>query len=259
MTLGLGLEDRVVLVTGAGGGIGSAVSLEVAAQGAKVAVLDSQSDNAESTVAAIEALGGTAVALVCDVRSEESMSPAIDAVEERLGPIFGVVTCAGLNLPGRADLMPIEDWDTVIGVNLTGTFITSRLAARKMLPRGEGAMVLIGSTDSLGGQDSRAHYAASKHAVIGLGRSLAADWGRSGLRVNVVCPGPVDTPLLHRNNAGLIDELFLPRMPIKRLAQGSDQARAVTYLLSDYSDYITGAVLAVDGGLSAGYLTNFKD
>jgi NAD(P)-dependent dehydrogenase (short-subunit alcohol dehydrogenase family) len=264
MAIDFGLEGRVVLVTGAGGGIGSATALEAASQGASIAVLDTREEEAQRTAAEVDALGGTGRAFTVDVRDESSVEAAVDDIEASMGPIYGVVPCAGITMPCSAEEMPLEDWEAVIGVNLTGTFLTARCAARKMLQRNEGAMVLLGSIDSLGGQDGRAHYAATKHGVIGLARSLACDWGRRGIRVNVVCPGPVETPMMRKANAGLkgggsvVDNLYLPRMPIGRLAQPEDEARAIVYLLSDYAAYITGAVMSVDGGMSTGYLSNFQ-
>ncbi|AHH19831.1 putative oxidoreductase, SDR-family [Nocardia nova SH22a] len=259
MSVDLGLEGRVVLVTGGGGGIGQATALELARHGAVLAVVESQEDAGKATVAAIEATGGTACGFVADVRDEESMDAAVSGAESALGPIHGVVTCAGLAKPSPAESMPLEDWENVLSVNITGTFLTARLAARRMLPRGEGAMVLIGSTDSFGGQDGRANYAASKHAIVGLAKSLAYDWGPRGIRVNVVCPGPVDTPMMRSATAatGIVPEqLYLPRTPLGHLTSPLDQARAITYLLSDYSANITGAILPVDSGLTAGFLSD---
>lgn len=258
MTDGFGLQDRVVLVTGGGGGIGEATAVELALHGAAVAVVEEREEAASVTVAAIRAAGGAARAFVADVRDEDSLDDAVASVESSLGPIYGVATCAGVTKPEAAETMALADWERVLAVNLTGTFLAARLAARRMLPRGAGAMVLIGSTDSLGGQAQRASYAASKHAVVGLARSLAFDWGPRGIRVNVVCPGPVDTPLLRyaTGRTGIVPEqLYLPRTALGRLSRPVDQARAITYLLSDYASEITGATLPVDGGLTAGYLS----
>jgi 3-oxoacyl-[acyl-carrier protein] reductase len=127
-----------------------------------------------------------------------------------------------------------------------------------MLSHGQGgSIVVIGSTDSLGGHEQRAAYAASKHGVAGLVKSLAIDWGRAGVRVNAVAPGPVDTPLMRGiHSTESINKNFLVRIPLGRLSSAQEQAKACLFLLSEDASYISGAVLAVDGGLTAGYFNN---
>lgn len=153
--------------------------------------------------------------------------------------------------------MNADDSSDVIDVNLTGTFNTAKAAGSHMLRNGRGSIVFVGSTNTLGGHSTRANYTASKHAVHRLGRSLAIDWGRSGIRVNTLAPGTVDTPLLLRNNSKeWLEENFIQKVPQGRLSAPEEQAMACMFLLSDASPYITGTVLAVDGGLTAGYFTH---
>jgi NAD(P)-dependent dehydrogenase (short-subunit alcohol dehydrogenase family) len=252
----IGLQGRVILVTGAGG-IGGATAVEAAKHGATIALFDLRREALDQTVAAVEAVGGRAIGYEVDVTSEESLSSAIDDVEANVGPIYGVVPSAGMTKPMPAIDMPLDVFQKIISINLTGTFLTARLAARKMLPRGEGAMVLLGSVAAFGGISGRTNYCASKFGVVGMAKTMAIEWGPAGLRVNVVCPGPVDTPLLRGAvSQEELETMFFPRMPIGRLAMPEDEARAIVYLLSSYSAYVTGAVLPVDGGLVAGYQTD---
>lgn len=256
MSVNFGLEEKVIVITGAGG-IGHATALEASSHGARIAVLDSDQQALESCVQAVEDAGGTAAGYLTDVRDEKSIDTALDSVSEALGPIYGVVPTAGLTRPAPADEMPFEQWRQVMEVNLTGTFLTARCAAQRMIPNGGGSIVFISSLDGLGGHGGRANYTASKWGVIGMAKSMAIDWGRQGIRVNTICPGFVDTPLL-RAVYGDGSELF-PRIPLGRIAQPEDQARAIVYLLSEYSTFVTGAVLSVDGGMSAGYLTDIQE
>ncbi len=260
MTVDFGFNGRVVLITGAGGGIGSATALEASRHGARVAVLDANESAGQKTAELIKQNGGIAQAFVVDVRDEAVVESVTDDVEAALGPIYGVVAAAGITRPSPADKTSLADWNDVLGINLTGSFLTARAAARRMLERGTGgSMVFVASIAGLGGQAGRASYAASKHGVIGLARSLACDWGRMGIRVNVVNPGPVDTPLMRNAvSTEFIETTFLPRIPLGRLAFPEDESRAIVYLLSDYADYVTGEIMSIDGGMATGYLSDFK-
>lgn len=256
MTIDLGLRDRVVVLTGSGG-IGVAAAAEMASQGAAIAFIDHDPDALAAAVAHIEQQGGRALGLTADVRDEDAIEIALERIETEIGPIYGLVPSAGITRPSPAQEMPTQRWHDVIDVNLTGTFLVARLAARRMLPRGRGAMVFLSSIDGLGGHDGRANYCASKWGVIGMAKAMALDWGRFGVRVNTVCPGPVDSPMFRAVfDQDEIDRMFIPRIALGRLPTLQEQARAVTFLVSDYAAGITGAVLAVDGGMSAGYLTD---
>jgi 3-oxoacyl-[acyl-carrier protein] reductase len=254
------IGGRVVAVTGAGSGIGRACALMAAAQGASVFVADVSAAAAESVADEITRSGGRATHAAFDVRDEAAVTAAFQQAEFALGPLDGLVASAGIGGASAAETMPTETWNQVLDVNLGGLFHCARAAGVPMLRRGRGSIVAIGSGAGLGGMAQRAHYSASKHGVNGLVKSLAIEWGPRGVRVNCVSPGPVDTPLLRKNwSQKRIDRLYLDRIPLRRLATPEDQASAAMFLLSDASAFITGVVLPVNGGYSAGYSTSFAD
>ena len=254
-----GLKGRVIVVTGGGSGIGRATCLLAARSGASVGVIDASADSATGVAGEIERAGGRAVAETLDVRDSGATEGAIARIEATLGPIEGLVASAGVSRPQLAASMDDEQWSLVIDVNLTGVFKSARSVGKRMLARGRGSIVLIASVDGLGGHAARSHYAASKHGVAAVAKSLAIEWGRHDVRVNAVAPGVVDTPLLRANiPTDHIEGVMRGRVPLSRLSSGEDQANASLFLLSDAAAYITGIVLPVDGGLTAGYFTNWN-
>jgi NAD(P)-dependent dehydrogenase (short-subunit alcohol dehydrogenase family) len=252
-------ERRLVMVTGGASGIGRACVMLAAARGARIAVVDSSEANAQATVAELRARGTQATAEVLDVRDDKAMETAVERIEAALGPIDGLVACAGVSPPHPAATMPNDTWATAIDVNLTGMFYTLRAVGRRMVERRSGAIVAIASVSGLGGHAARSHYSASKHGVIGLTKSLAIEWGRFGVRVNAVAPGVVGTPLFTRNiPAEHIRDVMVDRVPMQRLSTADDQAHPCLFLLSDGATYVNGAVLAVDGGLTSGFFTHWN-
>jgi NAD(P)-dependent dehydrogenase (short-subunit alcohol dehydrogenase family) len=253
-----GLRGRVIFITGGGSGIGRAIALEAARGGARVAVGDAVADRAQRVEAELRELGAQAFGCTLDVRDAACCEAAAAAVEEKLGPIHGMVACAGISPPFAADVMPDEAWTRCLDVNLTGMFRSVQAVGRRMLTRGHGAIVTISSVDGLGGHAGRAHYSASKHGVIGLTRALAIEWGRRGVRVNSVAPGVVDTPLLKANiPPDHLQYAMVDRNPLGRLARPEEQAGPTLFLLSDAASYVNGSVLTVDGGSSAGFFTRW--
>ncbi len=254
-----GLGGRVVLVTGAGSGIGRATALMAARSGAALGIGDLNAAAATAVAEEIIAAGGRAAALQFDVADEAGTEAAFEECERVLGPLHGLVACAGTSRSGAAETITDEDWAFVIETNLTGAFLTCRTGGRRMIAHGRGAIVTIASTDALGGHSGRAHYSASKHGVIGLTKGLALEWGRFGVRVNCVAPGAVETPLLH---AGVpdsyIDDVLIDRTPLGRLSAAEDQANACLFLLSNAAAHITGTVMPVDGGMTTGYFNRWN-
>jgi NAD(P)-dependent dehydrogenase (short-subunit alcohol dehydrogenase family) len=255
--LDFGLVGKTLVVTGGASGIGRATSELAAAQGMPVAILDRDGKAVSAAVTGIQRAGGVAAGFVVDVRDQSDVRAAVTAIEKELGPLYGIVACAGIAPLAVAEEETEEQWTAVIDVNLTGAFFCVQAVGERLLSRGVGSVVVIGSSASLGGHTMRTAYVASKHAIAGMVKSLAIDWGRRGVRVNAVAVGSVDAPLLWQNHSKQsVAENLLVRIPLGRLSTPTEQANACMFLLSDAASYISGIVLPVDGGLTAGYLNN---
>jgi NAD(P)-dependent dehydrogenase (short-subunit alcohol dehydrogenase family) len=254
-----GLQGRVIFITGGGSGIGRAIGIEAARGGARVAVVDAVAERADQVATELRDLGAEAAAETLDVRDAAACEAVVARVEQKLGAIDGMVACAGISPPSAAHVMPDEIWTRCLEVNLTGMFRSVQPVGRRMVERKRGAIVTIASIDGLGGHAGRAHYSASKHGVIGLTRALAIEWGRFGVRVNAVAPGVVDTPLLKANiPPDHLQYAMVDRNPLGRLCRPQEQAGPTLFLLSDAASYVTGSVLTVDGGSSAGFFTRWN-
>lgn len=244
---------NVVMVTGAGSGIGRAVALQMAQEGAVVAVCDNREVAIEETAEVIrKSGGGRAEPMVCDVSSRDAVYRAVAEIEARLGPLDAQVNCAGIWHTGPLLDLTEKEWEQVIRVNATGVFFCVQAAGQVMVPREHGA--IVNTSSALGGRTGRpvhAHYAASKAAVISLTRSAAQAWGPHGIRVNAVCPGAIDTPMFERVRAQPQDAIspLLNRIPLRRIGQAGEVASVVSFLLSDCASYVNGQSLNVCGGL----------
>lgn len=248
---------KTIMVTGGASGIGRATVLALAQAGARIGIADIQTTDVETLAASIREAGGRALGLPLDVRRRDDTEAAVQALETEFGGIHGLVTAAGLSRPSPAEEMSEANWDLVIDTNLKGMFLSCQAVGRRMLAHGGGAIVNIGSVNSLGGFAGRANYCSSKFGVAGLTDVLAIEWGRRGIRVNAVAPNGVDTPLVRRGiPPKFVSDVLDNRTPLGRMALPEEVASVVLFLLSDAASYVTGALIPVDGGLCAGFYTN---
>jgi 3-oxoacyl-[acyl-carrier protein] reductase len=245
------LEGRVALVTGGSRGIGAAVCAELGAAGARVAVnYAANGEAAEGVAEDIRAAGGDAVAVQGDVGTAEGASALVEQVEREVGPIAILVCNAGITRDNLIMKLDEGDWRSVIDVNLGGAFFTCRAAARPMLKRRAGAIVTMSSVVGVHGNAGQTNYAASKAGLIGLTKSLAKELGGRGIRANAIAPGYIATELTDVLPEAA-QEAIVASTPLGRIGEPADVAAAVRFLASDAAKFVTGTVLAVDGGLGA--------
>jgi 2-hydroxycyclohexanecarboxyl-CoA dehydrogenase len=248
-------EKRTVMVTGGGGGIGSALCASFAAEGAAVAVLDRSAAAAAATASAITEAGGRALAVESDITERPSVDAAVERVTAQLGPIDVLVNNAGWDLfVPFLDTSP-EDWSRLIDVNLVGALHMHHAVLPQMVERGGGRVVNVSSDAARVGSSGEAVYAACKAGLVALSKTLAREHSRHGITFNVVCPGPTDTALLATvtdtaSNPGKLREAFRRSIPMGRLGQPDDLVGAVLFFASDAAGFVTGQVLSVSGGLT---------
>lgn len=251
-------EDRTVLITGGNSGIGAATALAFAKEGAKVAIAARSEARSGDVVQNIEADGGRAVAYRCDVTEPTDCAETIARCGDELGGLDVLFNNAGVIFRERtAPDTTVEQWDTTFAVNARGAFLMSKHAVPLMVEGGGGSIVNNASYFGLVGGKGAAAYAASKGAVVLLTKSMALDHARQGVRVNCVCAGSVDTPMLQGEMEEMggehaVRHLFEDKHPIGRIASPEEVARAVLYLASDDAGFVTGSTLTVDGGITAG-------
>ncbi len=239
------LEGKVAMVTGSTRGIGRAIAEALAGAGAKVAVIGRDQAKAEQAAGAI---GGGAKGYACDVTKQDAVEAAIAAIEQDLGTIAILVNNAGVTKDNVFLRLSDADFDVVLEANLKGAFRTIRAASRGMMKQRWGRIINITSVVGLIGNKGQANYAASKAGLIGLTRSIARELASRGITVNAVAPGFIDTAM----TAALTPEqraVLAQQIPLARLGQPQDVAAAVLFLASEGAAYITGQVLAVDGGM----------
>lgn len=244
-------EDKVALVTGAASGIGRATAIAFADSGAAVVVSDVDVTRGEETVRMIGAAGGRAVFQACDVALESDVQALVACAVKEFGRLDFAHNNAGINNLG-VDEWESANWDRSVGINLTGVMLCMRAESKIMLEQGRGAIVNTASINGLVGNASQAAYTATKHAVVGLTRHAALRWARKGVRVNCVCPGVVDTPMVEGVTARPeLRKIVEGMTPMGRFGQPEEIAAGVLWLCSDASSFVTGHPLVIDGGATA--------
>ena len=250
------MKGKVVLITGASSGIGKATAEAFAEKGASVVVAARRKEELDALVESIQKSGGKASAIKTDVSNAKSVEQMVAHAIKIYGQLDYAVNNAGIEGEFNAitDLSE-EDWDQVININLKGTFLCLKYQAKAMIDSGNGgAIVNIGSVNSFLGFPTGSAYVTSKHGLIGLTSSVSAELGPQGIRVNLLCPGIVDTPMHQRIRKDFGDEIYdvgiLPKVHLQRAGQPQEMAKTIVFLCSDESSYITGSTLTADGGLT---------
>jgi 3-oxoacyl-[acyl-carrier protein] reductase len=242
------LEGQVALVTGGARGIGRAIAVRLAAEGAKIGIVD-WADNGQDTAREIEQESGRQTTFFkADISKEADAMAAVAAVESALGPVDILINNAGITRDGLALTMTESDWDAVLSVNLKGAFLMSKAVLRGMIKRRRGSIVNISSVVGRRGNAGQANYSAAKAGLLGLTKTLAKEVASRNVRVNAVAPGYIETEM-----TAALDEIarkaLISQIPLARIGTPQSVADAVAFLAGDSASFITGAVLAVDGGL----------
>jgi NAD(P)-dependent dehydrogenase (short-subunit alcohol dehydrogenase family) len=249
------LKNKVAIVTGGGAGIGEAIAMRFAQEGARVVVAEIASARGQSTVEAIQKLGGEAVFVQTDVSSEPQVKAMVETTLQRLGRIDILVNNAAvlISYETRAHELSNEEWDRTINVNLRGYWLCSKYAIPSMMSQGGGTILFIASRTGIRGFAGLAAYSASKGGVLALMRSMAADYAPDGIRINAIVPGTMDTPMNAKefSDPGARNK-YVPKIPARRLGVATDIAGMATFLATDEASFCVGGLYFVDGGADLG-------
>ena len=251
------LQDRVAIVTGGGRGIGKAVALAYAGEGAHIAVVARTRAEIAQTAAEIESLGRTGLPVQADVCQPEDVTRMVDTVVRALGKVDILFNAAGTRAVAPSEDLAYADWRQVVDVNLGGSFLCSQAVAGPMKQAGHGKIIMVGSVQAHSGAPYRAAYIASKTGLVGLARGLGVEWARCGINVNILSPGYFETDIiLHQIRIGQLDmEAIQRRTPMQRIGRMEDLTGPAIFLASSESDFMCGQALIVDGGwLAYGFL-----
>jgi NAD(P)-dependent dehydrogenase (short-subunit alcohol dehydrogenase family) len=241
-------EGRSAVVTGAGNGLGEAIAVRLAREGARVGVIDRDQGSADRVAASIVAAGGDALALGADVSHPEEVTSAIRRAASEHAGLHLAVNSAGISLPpALTGDQSLEAWDRIIGVNLSGIFYSMQAQIPLMLTAGGGAIVNVSSVFGHRGLPHHAPYTASKHAVVGLTRAAGLEYARLGVRINALCPGPFDTPM--GRSSGVSDDRIATMVPLGRIGRPDEAAATACFLLSDDAAFVVASAYACDGGM----------
>ena len=248
----LSLKGKVALVTGAGAGLGRACALAFARAGADVAICDLNGTALAEVGGAIEALGARVFAITCDVSNTTQVQALFDGAIDALGSVDITLNNAGIAAPLTLLGDTTEaDFDRVMGVNLKGTWLCMRAALQHMAPKGSGVIINMASAMSKKSFPGSGFYTTSKHAVAGLTKNTAVEYADKGIRINAICPGNILTPLLEQSVSEELRQQLAEGHPMKRLGSPEEIANCAVFLASDASSFMTGALLAADGGWTA--------
>lgn len=250
MNTAINEDARVAIITGGAGGIGSAVAEKLAASGAHVVIADLNADAAEQAAAGFITQGYRATALQLNAGNAENIASFFAKIETRFGRCDYLINNAGMAKLMPFDDFPAEIWQTTLSINLTGPFLLSQYASKLMKRNGWGRIINISSTSGIRAGVGRAGYGTSKTALIGLTRQLAVELAGSGITANTVAPGPIQTALAG-NHSSAAREAYLRQVPMKRYGTADEVAAAVAFFASEEARYVTGQLLAVDGGFVA--------
>lgn len=248
-----GINGKTAFITGAGSGIGAATAMHLAKLGARVICTDVNSEAVRGIHEGIVEAGGASHCYDLDVSDFKAIVEVIDKITGELGPIQLAFNNAGIGgVGGPFHEMSIENWNQVIDINLTGLMVCMREELKSMMANGGGNIVNVASLAGLNGMPYGAHYCATKHAVIGLTKTAALEYGKHNIRVNSICPGFIDTPILEGVPDTILNYSTQVRVPMKRIGTPDEVAHTVAWLMSDEASYINAHSMQIDGGFMAG-------